>query len=196
MKKQFIGIDRDGCLVGYLGEYLKNSPSQYTGAEMPLILPVIEKLKELGLPIVIFSNQAGIESGYTTLEVVINQFHWLMKQLESHGVKTLYSMFCPDKEGDICVVTYTKDSDIYGKNLFRDPYRKPDRGMGDLLMSLLLNPYHLDPLDIQYECKFYIGDLSGKPDYSPGCKEPDSDLKFAQNMGWDYLDVQDFLLLN
>ena len=136
MKKQFIGIDRDGCLVGYLGEYSKNSPSQYTGAEMPLILPTINKLKELGLPIVIFSNQAGIQSGYTTLGIVINQFHWLIKQLESHEVKTLYGVFCPDKEGNSCVVTQSSGFDIYSKKMVKNPYRKPDKGMGDLLMSL------------------------------------------------------------
>jgi len=192
--KQFIGIDRDGCLVGYLGEYLKNSPSQYSGAEMPLILPTIHKLKELGLPVVIFSNQAGIESGYTTLEVVTSQFHWLIAELKKHEVHVLYSLFCPDKKGETCVVTYPKDSDIYNRNFTQNSYRKPDRGMGDLLENHLLYPYKLGTLDSQYECKFYVGDLSGKPNYAPGCAEPDSDLKFAQNMGWDYLDVQDFLL--
>lgn len=195
MKKQFIGIDRDGCLVGNLGDYKNNSPSQYSTPEMPLIIPTLNKLKEIGLPVVIFSNQAGIEAGYTTTDNVIGQFFWLIDELKSDGIPFLYSLFCPDKAGAECVVVYPWDADVYDSKMVNSSYRKPDKGMGELLMKHLLFPYYLDKHDTQYECKYYVGDLSGKPDYAPGCAEPDSDLRFAKNMGWDYLDIQDFLAL-
>lgn len=195
MKKQFIGIDRDGCLVGNLGDYKNNSPSQYSTPEMPLILPTIKKLKEIGLPVVIFSNQAGIESGYTTLEKVTSQFCWLIDKLKGYDIQVLYGLFCPDKAGSECVVTDLWGSEIYERKMVKSSYRKPEKGMGELLMKHLLFPYYLDDHDTQYECAFYVGDLSGKPDYAPGCAEPDSDLRFAENMGWKYLDIQDFLVL-
>lgn len=183
MKKQFIGIDRDGCLVGNLGDYKNNSPSQYSTLEMPLILPTIHKLREIGLPVVIFSNQAGIEAGYTTTDIVVGQFQWLTKYLVSFGVDVLYSLFCPDKQGEklIAITHYSPRPSLFYKKEYS--FRKPAIGMG--AKSLQLLPSH--------SCKFYVGDLSGKPDYAPGCAEPDSDLRFAQNMGWDYLDIQDFL---
>lgn len=192
MKKQFIGIDRDGCLTGNLGDY-KNNTYQYFTPEMPLIIPTIIKLKEIGLPVVIFSNQAGIEAGYTTLEKVTSQFCWLIEKLKGYDVHVLYGLFCPNKAGSECVATDLWGSAIYSEKIVRSSYRKPEKGMGELVTSLLLNPYYLSSPDTQYECKFYVGDLSGNPGYAPGCKEPDSDLRFAQNMGWDYLDIQDFL---
>lgn len=195
MKKQFIGIDRDGCLVGNLGDYKNNSPSQYFATEMPLILPTINKLKKIGLPVVIFSNQAGIESGYTTLEKVASQFCWLIDKLKEYDVQVLYGLFCPDKAGSECIAVDSWGSDVYDNKIVKSSYRKPDKGMGELLMKHLLSPYFRDKLNTQYECKFYIGDLSGKPGYAPGCAEPDSDLRFAKNMRWDYLDIQDFLVL-
>lgn len=184
MKKQFIGIDRDGCLVGNLGDYKNNSPSQYSTPDMPLILPTIKKLKEVGLPVVIFSNQAGIGAGYTTLKDVANQFSWLMEVLKSHEIDVLASLFCPDRQGEkLAVIRHEHRPILLYKEVYS--FRKPDKGMGFLISKLL-------PL---YECKFYVGDLSGKLDYAPGCAEPDSDLRFAENMGWDYLDIQDFLAL-
>ena len=194
MIKQFIGIDRDGCLVGNLGDYKNNSPSQYSTLEMPLILPTIHKLKEIGLPVVIFSNQAGIEAGYTNASLVTSQFCWLIDKLKDFDVQVLYGLFCPDKAGSECVVTDLWGSVIYDSKMVNDSYRKPSKGMGELLMKHLLFPYRLAEHDTQYECKFYVGDLSGKPGYAPGCAEPDSDLRFAENMGWDYLDIQDFLV--
>lgn len=195
MKKQFIGIDRDGCLVGNLGDYKNNSPSQYSTPEMPLILPTIHKLKEIGLPVVIFSNQAGIEAGSTTLELVLSQSIWLNNILFDKGINPVYSLFCPDKQGKKCVAVHGWGSDTYDNKIIKSSYRKPNKGMGELLMNHLLYPYLNSPLECQYECKFYVGDLSGKPNYAPGCAETDSDLRFAQNMGWDYLDIQDFLAL-
>lgn len=186
MKKQFIGIDRDGCLVGNLGDYKNNSPSQYSTLEMPLILPTIKKLKKIGLPVVIFSNQAGIEAGYTTLEKVTSQFSWLVTELRRRKINVLYSLFCPDRQGEK-VVAYDSH---YGSTTYKrgdgNSFRKPEKGMGEFALELLYR---------EYECTFYVGDLSGKPDYAPGCAESDSDLKFAKNMGWDYLDIQGFLAL-
>ena len=66
-----IAFDRDGVLVGVLGDFSAGHPKNYKGAEMPLIDAVINKIPSGSI---IISNQAGINRGYTTIEVVKSQF--------------------------------------------------------------------------------------------------------------------------
>ena len=178
-------MDRDGCLVGNLGDYKNNSPSQYKTPELLIIPETIAKLK--GENLFIISNQAGIEAGYTSLELVIDQCRWLHNVLRHNNVNVLGTMFCPDYLGT--KVIWVDESDHVHKTSEQIPeseklsYRKPGRGMGEAIERIKTKPP-----------KYYVGDLSGKPGYAPGCREPDSDRKFAENMGWEYLDIQDLLV--
>jgi|GEM_PF-2667676 len=164
-------FDRDGVLVGVLGNYDAGHPKNYQGAEMPLIKSVLSKVPKNSI---IISNQAGIDRGYTTLEVVKSQFDWLMAQQPNFTG----AFFCPD-EGKSCYFRTRKmrswgNSHDSGLN-----YRKPEAGMGVFAQE-----------ELERKITHYIGDLSGNPAYADG---RDSDRQFAQNLGCKYLDVNDFL---
>jgi histidinol phosphatase-like enzyme len=162
-------FDRDGVLVGVLGDFAAGHPKNYQGAEMPLIESVLSKVPKGSI---IISNQAGIDRGYTTLEVVKSQFDWLMEQQPNFAG----AFFCPD-EGESCVFRTRKGK--WAKSCDELIYRKPETGMGILAQEILEN-----------EISHYIGDLSGNPAYANG---RNSDRQFALNLGCEYLDVNDFL---
>lgn len=167
-------LDRDGVLVGVLGNFAAGHPQNYQGAEMPLITSVLAKVPKNSI---IISNQAGISHGYTTLEVVQSQFDWLMAQQPNF----VGAFFCPD-EGEMCVFRTKADSSwssVSRGNGYEYNFRKPESGMGHFAEDLL-----------QETITHYIGDLSGNPDYANG---RDSDRQFALNLGCEYLDVNDFL---
>lgn len=169
-----IAFDRDGVLVGVLGDFAAGHPKNYQGAEMPLIESVLAKVPKNSI---IISNQAGISKGYTTLKVVQAQFDWLMaRQPNFFG-----AFFCPD-EGEMCVFRTQEDrnwSSVSRGDGYKYNFRKPESGMGAFAEDL-----------IERSITHYIGDLSGNPDYADG---RDSDRQFAQNLGCKYLDVNDFL---
>lgn len=163
-------FDRDGVLVGVLGDFAAGHPKNYQGAEMPLITSVLAKVPKNSI---IISNQAGIERGYTTLEVVQSQFDWLMAQQPNF----VGAFFCPD-EGANCYFR-TRKMQGWAKSTDLATFRKPDAGMGLLAQDVMGKPI-----------THYIGDLSGNPAYADG---RDSDRQFALNLGCEYLDVNDFL---
>lgn len=168
-------FDRDGVLVGELGNFAASHPKNYKGAEMPLIKEVLAKVPPHSI---IISNQAGIDRGYTTLKVVQAQFDWLMAQQPNF----IGAFFCPD-EGESCWFKFFW-ADEWTDQLAVAPYfRKPNIGLGDSA-NVYLNHYGLGQIT------HYIGDLSGNPAYAEG---RDSDRIFAQNLGCEYLDVNDFL---
>lgn len=193
---QYIAIDRDGCLVsanGRLNNYPNNSPSSYKTKEMPIIWQTCTKLKELDLPIIIISNQAGIQSGYTTIELVTSQFIWLMDELLAYGMPIIGSIFCPDY-GESAMFIRAKKLPSGNNIMFeiknkqnQTGMRKPDPGMG-----YFADKFAYDLADCE-ECWGYIGDLSGRPGYAPTAKEPNSDAVFADNWGVKYIDVFDFV---
>ena len=166
-------FDRDGVLVGILGNFAAGHPKNYRGAEMPLIKSVLAKVPKNSI---IISNQAGIERGYTTLEVVQSQFDWLMAQQPNF----IGAFFCPD-EGAFC---YHRDKEDWWATSIEEmvectSFRKPSNGMGVLAESWF-----------NKKITHYIGDLSGNPAYADG---RDSDRQFAANLGCEYIDVNDFL---
>lgn len=176
-------MDRDGCIVGQLGDYKCNSPSNYKDETMPLIMPTINKLAELKESLVIISNQGGIGK-YISEELVIAQFFWLHNQLGLFNVHVKGSWFCPDQGESAVFISGSGRVDRYYKNRMRrfiGNLRKPGTGMGELAQSFNGIP----------SC--YVGDLSGDPNYSPGCHNPASDRQFADAMKWKYLDIQEFL---
>lgn len=175
-----IFMDRDGCIVGQLGDYKCNSPSNYKDETMPLIMPTINKLAQSKESLVIISNQGGIGK-YISEELVVSQFRWLHDQLKRAEVDVIGSYFCPDSGHSARYVS------VSGQVIFLsmyDNYRKPGEGMG-----LSAQKSHGIP-----SC--YVGDLSGDPKYSPGCHNPASDRQFADAMNWKYLDIQEFLAIN
>ena len=170
-----IGFDRDGVLVGVLGDWEKCHPKHYNNSvEMPLIQEVIAKINE---PCVVISNQQGVKWGYSSLESVVQQFQWLQSQVPQIQA----SFFCPD-EGKSCWVVRGESAQKVERGLPGVPgfesFRKPHKGMWQ--MAVLLG------LDIDK----YIGDLSGNPSYAEG---KDSDRQFAVNCGIEYQDVNDFI---
>jgi histidinol phosphatase-like enzyme len=165
-----IAFDRDGVLVGVLGDFAAGHPKNYQGAEMPLIKKVLARVPKNSI---IISNQAGIDRGYTTLEVVQAQFDWLMEQQPNF----IGAFFCPD-EGRTCYFR-TRRMEAWGKSQDLPTFRKPDAGMGLLAQDVMGKPI-----------THYIGDLSGNPAYADG---RDTDRQFALNLGCKYLDVNNFL---
>lgn len=167
-------FDRDGVLVGVLGDFAAGHPKNYQGAEMPLIESVIAKVPKGSI---IISNQAGIDRGYTTLAVVKSQFDWLMAQQPNF----VGAFFCPD-EGETCVFRERDDkswSSVSCIDGYEYDFKKPASGMGSFAQDVMGK-----------QITHYIGDLSGNPSYAHG---RDSDRQFALNLGCAYLDVNDFL---
>ena len=168
-----IGFDRDGVLVGVLGDYDACHPKHYT-IQMPLIEAVTFKIKE---PCIVISNQQGVKWGYSNLPCVINQFKWLM--LKVPMIKA--SFFCPD-EGKSCWVVRSESAQKVERGLPGVPpfesFRKPHKGMWQFATLL---GFSIDK---------YVGDLSGNPSYAEG---RDSDRLFALNAGVQYQDVNDFI---
>ena len=163
-------FDRDGVLVGVLGDFAAGHPQNYQGAEMPLITSVLSKVPKNSI---IISNQAGISHDYTTLEVVKAQFDWLMAQQPNF----IGAFFCPD-EGESCWGRTKKQGWTYFDDHLLN-FRKPRAGMGFVAQTVFSR-----------KITHYIGDLSGNPAYADG---RDSDRQFAANLGCKYLDVNDFL---
>ena len=167
-------FDRDGVLVGVLGDFAAGHPKNYQGAEMPLIKSVLRKVPKGSI---IISNQACIDRGYTSLAVVQRQFEWLMAQQPNF----VGAFFCPD-EGATC---YFRHIQMRGWDMAKvessHGFRKPSSGMGLLAQKVT-----------RKRITHYIGDLSGNPAYADG---RDSDRQFALNLGCEYLDVNEFLAL-
>lgn len=163
-----IAFDRDGVLVGKLGDWEACHPKHYNNQEMPLIKEVIKLINE---PCIVISNQQGIKWGYSSLESVVNQFKWLMSEVPQ--IKA--SFFCPD-DGKFCWVVKSDGWIRQYDGLIN--FRKPEKGMAVLAKSL------------GFDIDTYVGDLSGNPDYADG---KDSDRQFAINSGLKYLDVNEFI---
>lgn len=161
-----IAFDRDGVLVGVLGNWEAGHPKNYKGAQMPLIQQMITKVPDGSI---IISNQAGVARGYTSLSKVMSQFDWLLDEVQPNF---LAAFFCPD-EGHTC---WFRIRHGWTKTTSSTPiFRKPNAGMG------LLAQEHLGT-----KIATYVGDLSGNPAYAGG---RNSDWLFAQNLGCKYLDV-------
>lgn len=166
-------FDRDGVLVGVLGDFAAGHPKQYQGAEMPLIESVLSKVPKGSI---IISNQAGIDRGYTTLATVQSQFDWLMAQQPNF----IAAFFCPN-EGQSCwykIKHPTWKETAYSRYAGTDYFRKPSAGMGQFAEYIMANTI-----------THYVGDLGGNPSYADG---RDTDLQFAKNLGCVFIDVQEF----
>lgn len=170
-----LAFDRDGTVIGTLGDFEKNHPKHLTKPEdQRLIQPVADYIKFYGG--IIISNQAGVANGYTSLDKVIAEFLYLHKLVPFYA-----SFFCPD-QGDTCWMIFDGEayliSDKPCYSHLRGIYRKPGTGMFKIAID------QCGKLD------GYVGDLSGRPDYGNGM---DSDKQAAINFGIPYYDVNDFI---
>lgn len=170
-------FDRDGVLLGKLGDFEASHPQYLKGIrsaeDLPFIPPVVNRIKFYNLPCVVISNQKGISTGYTDLNTVIWEFQELMIAIPQIKL----SIFCPDN--GYKVVALHSNGLVEKYTHFHSIYRKPAPGMGHLALRILGEPITT-----------YVGDLSGKPGYGEGRK---TDLEFADRLGCSYMDVNDFI---
>lgn len=96
--RRFVILDRDGTL---------NVERQYLAdpEELELLPGVIEGLRylrDLGLGLVVVTNQSGVARGYFDSERV-DQVHWRLKRLlQGYGISLDALYFCPHAPGDGC----------------------------------------------------------------------------------------------
>ena len=166
-----LAVDRDGVLVGKLGDFESGHPKNYQTEQMP----IIEKMQAslINIPFVVISNQQGIKWGYCSIELVIAQFKWLMQQFPS----CKGCIFCPDEGFNAWVMI--RQGDVFNNIDASANFRKPNPGMATLAKELGWNLTE------------YVGDLSGNPNYGDG---RDSDRLFAENAGLKYWDVNDWIV--
>lgn len=154
---EYIALDLDGTLLN-LQDFKNPKPRKFR-------LDTIKKLQSLGLPIVIISNQLGIEKGYLSLESFINQVRWVFRTCDKLNLGLFGFYFCPN-QGQSCFFV-----DSAGGNFeycIHENYRKPNIGMA-----------------LDCEKKF------GKPSLYVG--DFHTDKQFAHNAGWYYQDINDFV---
>ncbi|MFG6101155.1 hypothetical protein U2F10_02805 [Leptothoe sp. EHU-05/26/07-4] len=165
-RKKAHAYDRDGTIIGSHTDWAANHPRH-------IKMPYNQQLSQLALslpqdePIIIISNQGGIQWGYKSPTAVINEMRFLMRLLP---IAAAY--FCPD-DGQSCYWCTRLD---WGLVRDEDNYRKPGAGMARLAER------H------GYEILSYTGDLSGQADYANG---RDSDRMFAAAARVPYYDVRE-----
>lgn len=161
--KTLIFMDLDDTLIQTKSE--KTFPVDCS--DWRLKQEVIDKLKEenkkVNLSLCIVSNQGGIQKGYFTREDFNKKIKEVVEAIRKETVI-----------GSISYL-YTDSNDP------EDPMRKPNPGMYNMLTASM-------PEEFARSVSVMIGDASGKPgDFS------DSDKKFAENAGIDYMDVNEFV---
>jgi len=91
-------IDRDGVInkeVGYLHEI-----SKFEFIEG--IINGLQIIKEKGYEIIIITNQSGIGRGMYDISTFKILNDWMLKELESKGIKIIEVLFCPHAPIDNC----------------------------------------------------------------------------------------------
>ena len=148
-------FDFDGTLVHPKG----NNTHAKSGDDWKFVDPnvptVLSALHEQGYCVVMLSNQKGIA-----------QNNERRKIFEERVQRVASCLAFP-----VLVLASTED----------DSYRKPRRGMWDLMETLLLYPVHVGE-------SFFVGDAAGRPEVAASLKpkfkkdHSDSDRKFAINV--------------
>ena len=134
--------------------------------DMKLRFDVLDSIKKLNPEyVLIVSNQGGIESGFVDTHDFNSKCEYITRAIREYCGCECYAMYC--------------DS-----NSKSDPYRKPNTKM----LETLLEDYVGDDFDFIKQKSLMIGDASGKEG-----QFSDSDKKTAENVGIDYMDVDDFV---
>jgi histidinol-phosphate phosphatase family protein len=97
-KKIAVFIDRDGTII-HDGGYLKN-PAQVRF--LPGAGKALFHLSELGLSLILVSNQSGIERGIVTLEEAKAVHQQMVRRLAQFGVRLDGAYYCFHRPGNGC----------------------------------------------------------------------------------------------
>ena len=164
-KYEVIFSDLDGTLIDTISDEI--FPKGIW--DMKIKFDVLDKIKEINPKcLLIITNQGGIEKGFVNRRNFEFKMEYLCRSIKEYtGIEVEYS-YCE-------------------KNDPNNKYRKPNIGMVDSLTYKMINRGIIDN-GIMTCNILMIGDASGKEG-----QFSDSDKKCADNAGFDYIDVDDFI---
>lgn len=166
MKKyKVIFADLDGTLINTIsGETFPKGIW-----DMKINFDVLNKIKEINpICLLIVTNQGGIEKGFVDKRNFEFKMEYICRSIKEYtGVEVEYS-YCTSNNKD-------------------NVYRKPNIGMIDSLIFRMIKK-NIIKNGIETDKILMIGDASGKEG-----QFSDSDKRCAENAGFDYLDVDDFI---
>lgn len=166
MKKPIvIFADLDGTLIDTLSG--KTFPQGIW--DMKFNFPALDMIKRIHPKcLLIVTNQGGIEKGFVDKRNFEFKMEYIRRSIEEYtGITTEYS-YCISND----------------KN---NKYRKPNIGMIDSLMRKMIKRGVVEN-GISTDSILMIGDASGKAG-----QFSDSDKKCAENAGFQYMDIEDFI---
>lgn len=167
MKKyEVIFADLDGTLIDTIsGETFPKGIW-----DMKIKFDVLDKIKEIKPKcLLIVTNQGGIEKGFVNRRNFEFKMEYLCRSIKEYtGIEVEYS-YCEKNDPNYM-------------------YRKPNIGMLDSLMMKMIHR-GIVKNGISTNDILMIGDASGKEG-----QFSDSDKKCAENAGFDYSDVNDFVI--
>ena len=166
MKKyQVIFADLDGTLI----ETVSGNTFPEGVWDMRIRFGVLDKIREIHPKcLLIVSNQGGIEKGFVNRRNFDFKMEYLSRSITEYTGIPVEHSYCSSNDPDF-------------------KYRKPNIGMANSLLSKMSYRGIIEK-DISPSEILMIGDASGKPG-----QFSDSDKKFAENAGFDYIDVEDFV---
>jgi histidinol-phosphate phosphatase family protein len=98
MARRFVVLDRDGTMIEER-HYLSN-PSQVV--LIPGVTAGLRRLREIGLGLVMITNQSGVERGFFSEECLQTIHHRLCTLLEAEGVFLDGIYYCPHTPARQC----------------------------------------------------------------------------------------------
>lgn len=98
MSQRFVILDRDGTII-----VERNYLSDPDGVELlPSVTAGLQKLINLGLRLVVVTNQSGVGRGYFGMAAVDAVHQRMMKFLGEHGIEFEGIFVCPHTPDDDC----------------------------------------------------------------------------------------------
>lgn len=168
MKKPIvIFADLDGTLIDTLSG--KTFPQGIW--DMKFNFNALDAIKKVNPEcLLIVSNQGGIESGFVDKRNFEFKMEYICRSIKEYtGIITEYA-YCSSNDNN-------------------NKYRKPNIGMIDSLMRKMIKRGVIEN-GISTDSILMIGDASGKEG-----QFSDSDKKCAENAGFNYMDINDFIQL-
>jgi histidinol-phosphate phosphatase family protein len=98
MRRRFVVLDRDGTIIAER-EYLSD-PAQVE--LLPNAARGLRRMRELGLGLIIVTNQSGVGRGYFTLQRVVEVHARMLELLKAEGVELDGIYVCPHTPEDNC----------------------------------------------------------------------------------------------
>lgn len=98
MPRRFVLLDRDGTLI--VDRHYLAAPNEVE--LLPGVALGLRKLAQMGLGLVIITNQSGVGRGFYCLDQVEQVHRHLMRVLESEQVHIDGVYFCPHSPGEGC----------------------------------------------------------------------------------------------